>query len=91
MSVKLKENFVLRKVGPMYMAVPFGALTREVKGMISLTESGYLLWQEIKKGNDTVEGLSKVLCDTYEVPSEQAAADVQAFLDGLREQGALEA
>lgn len=90
MSVKLKENFVLRKVGPMYMAVPFGTLTKEVRGMISLTESGYLLWQEIKKGNDTVEGLSKMLCDTYEVPSEQATADVQAFLDGLRKQGALE-
>ena len=40
MTYKLKDGFVLRKVGPMYMAVPFGTRASEMKGMVSLSETG---------------------------------------------------
>ena len=39
MTYKLKDGFVLRKVGPMYMAVPFGTRASELKGMVSLSET----------------------------------------------------
>lgn len=91
MAIQLKKGFVLRKIGPQYMAVPYGSMTSEIKGMVTLTESGYLLWQALEKGADSVEALVKVLTDTYEVEEEQATSDVNGFLDYLRELGVVEA
>lgn len=91
MAVKIKKGFVLRKIGPQYMAVPFGAMTNQVKGMISLTESGYLLWQALDNGTDTKEGLVQVLLNEYDVEEEDAARDVEEFLDFLAGAGVLEA
>lgn len=91
MTYKLKDGFVLRRVGPMYMAVPFGTRASELKGMVSLSETGYLLWKALEAGTDTLEGLVAALRAEYDVSEEQATADTQAFLDSLREQGVLEA
>lgn len=91
MTYKLKDGFVLRKVGPMFMAVPFGPRAAEIKGMVSLSESGYMLWKAMESGTDTMEGLVAALRAEYDVSEEQATADITAFLDGLREQGALQA
>ncbi len=89
MTIKIKDGFVLRKIGASYMAVPFGARANEVKGMISLSESGYLLWKAIQGGTDTVEGLVEVLRKEYDVPEEIADRDIRAFLEGLLQQGVL--
>lgn len=91
MAIQVKKGFVLRKIGPQYMAVPYGSMTSEVKGMVTLTESGYLLWQELEKGVDTVEALAKVLTDTYEVEEAEAIRDANGFLDYLKELGVMEA
>ena len=91
MSVKIKKGFVLRKIGPQYMAVPFGAMTGEIKGMISLTESGYLLWQAMEKGADTREALVEILLREYDVEREDAARDVDEFILFLATTGVLEA
>lgn len=91
MTYKLKDGFVLRKVGPMFMAVPFGSRAAEIKGMVSLSESGYMLWKAMESGTDTVEGLVAALRAEYDVSEEQATADILAFLDGLCEQGVLQA
>lgn len=91
MTYKLKDGFVLRKVGPMFMAVPFGPRAAEIKGMVSLSESGYMLWKAMESGTDTVEGLVAALRAEYDVSEEQATADIMTFLDGLREQGVLQA
>lgn len=90
MSVKIKKGFVLRKIGPQYMAVPYGAMTDEVKGMISLTESGYLLWQTLDQGVDTKEILTEILLREYDVEEEDAARDVDEFVLFLEQMGVLE-
>ncbi len=80
MSIQIKPGFVLRKIGPRYMAVPFGAKTNEIKGMITLTESGFMLWQAIEKGTDNVDALVDLLLANYEVEREEAVKDVTAFV-----------
>ncbi len=90
MVIQMKKGFVLRKIGPQYMAVPFGAMTSQVKGMITLTESGYLLWQAIEKGTDNLEGLADVLMDTYEVERKVALQDAAEFVAFLVQMGAAE-
>lgn len=91
MSIQLKKGFVLRKIGAQYMAVPFGTMTKEVKGMISLTESGFLLWKAMEKGTTTVEALADALTAEYDVDHETAVRDVNSFVAYLIELGAIEA
>jgi hypothetical protein len=91
MAIKLKQGFVLRKIGPQYMAVPFGPMTTRVKGMISLSESGYMLWQAMEKGADTKEALVVALLAEYDVDEAEAAADVEEFLEFLGVMGVIEA
>ena len=88
MTYKLKDGFVVRRIGMQIMAVPVGKQTSEIHGMIGLTESAELLWNKLKTGAEESE-LVKIITDTYEVDENQAAQDVKKFLEGLKEQGAL--
>lgn len=86
---KLKNGFIIRKIGGQIMAVPTGKMTSEIHGMISLSESGELLWNSLEKGAD-IETLADILCEAYEVERETALADAGKFVSMLRVQGALD-
>lgn len=86
---KIKEGFIIRKIGGQIMAVPTGRMTSEIHGMIILTESGEMLWNAMLGGADE-ESLVSILTDNYEVEKETALADVRKFISSLREQGALD-
>ncbi len=87
MAIQIKKGFVLRKVGAQYMAVPFGAMANEVKGMVSLTETGYFLWKAMENGVDTVEALADALTAEYEVERDVAVEDIKRFVAYLTELG----
>ena len=89
MVYKLKSGFILRRIGEQIMAVPVGAQTSHIHGMIALTESGELLWNALRDGADETT-LTNLLTEHYEVGAVTALADVQSFLKGLEAQGALE-
>lgn len=89
MIYKIKEGFILRKIGPQVMAVPVGRLTSEIHGMIALSESGELLWKLLSDGADK-ETLINALLGEYEIDRETAEKDTQRFIDNLTEQGALQ-
>lgn len=89
MVYKLKSGFILRKIGDQIMAVPVGAQTSHIHGMIALTESGELLWNALGDGADEAT-LTNLLTENYEVDPHTALADVKSFLEGLEKQGALE-
>lgn len=88
MFYKLKEGFIVRKIGKQIMAVPVGQQTSQIHGMIALSESAELLWKALEKGADE-ESLVDILTDVYEIDREKASEDVKKFLEGLKEQGAL--
>ena len=85
---QLKSGFILRKIGDQIMAVPVGAQTSHIHGMIALTESGELLWNALLDGADE-NTLVSLLTENYEVDAVTALADVNSFLKGLDAQGAL--
>lgn len=89
MVYKVKDGFVLRKIGPQVMAVPVGKLTSEIHGMIALSESGALLWNLLLEGADK-DKLVDALLEEYETDRQTADTDVDKFINGLKEQGALE-
>lgn len=85
---KIKDGFIIRKIGSQVMAVPTGKLTSEIHGMISLSESGELLWNALTDGAE-LETLADILTENYEVEYETALADAEKFVSALKVQGAL--
>jgi hypothetical protein len=65
-------------------------MTSDIKGMISLSESGYILWQAMNKGADSVADLVDVLLETYDVDRDTATKDVNEILNYLTDMGVIE-
>lgn len=88
--MKTKENFVIRQVADTWVVLPLGAATLNFDGMLTLNQSGVLLWQALEKGCSKEE-LTQVLLAEYDVSREEASADVQEFLNTLVQAGCLDA
>ncbi len=88
MIYKIKDGFVVRRIGNQIVAVPVGKQTTDIHGVIALSESGELLWKALQDGAD-IGTLADILTDNYEVDRSTATSDIEAFLDGLKQQGAL--
>lgn len=86
--MRLKENFILRQVAGSWVVVAVGTACADFDGMLSLNDSGALLWKGLERGSDRA-GLVRALTGTYDVPEEQAGRDVDVFLATLRQAGCL--
>lgn len=87
--MKLKENFILRQVADTWAVLPLAEAALDFNGMLTLNESGALLWKALEQGGDR-EALADALCAEYEVAREEALTDVDAFLAKLKTTGCLE-
>lgn len=87
--MKLKKDFVLREVAGSFIVLAVGKDTLDFDGMLSLNESGALLWRTLEKEADK-DMLVEALMQEYEVEREEASADVEVFLDKLSAAGCLE-
>lgn len=86
--MKIKENYALRQIAGTWAVLPLGAATLNFNGMLTLNESGVMLWKLLEQGSDKA-GLTAALLAEYEVSAEEAAADVDEFLDKLSQAGCL--
>ena len=86
--MKQSPDFLLRDVADSLVLVPVGAATERFPGMITLNESGKLLWEALAT-EQTPETLTELLLEQYEVAPQQARADVDAFLKKLCAVGAV--
>lgn len=84
--MKLKNDLILRQVADTWVVLPLSKEILDFNGMLRLNESGALLWRAMQEGADLVD----VLTTEYDVDREQAAADVDAFLNSLRSAGCVE-
>lgn len=87
--LKVKDGFVLREIGPQTVAVPVGKRTSEIHGVVSLTESGALLWNKLTEGAEKEE-LVSLLLEIYDIDEVTASRDVDDFINGLYTQGVME-
>lgn len=88
--MKRSADFLLRQVAGSQVLVPVGAATKRFPGMIRMNDTGCYLWRLLET-EQTRESLTKALLARYEVTAEQAAQDVDAFVDKLLPTGAVEA
>lgn len=81
--MKIKDGFMLRKVGGQYVVVALGEASRSFNGIIRLNESGKFLWEQLS-ADKTPEQLCAALLDEYDVTPEQARGDVAEFTETLK-------
>ena len=86
--MKRNPDFLLRNVAGSDVVVPVGRATLDFPGMITLNETGRVLW-ELLETEQTVASLTAALTEEYEVTAQQAEKDVLIFLEKLRPTGAL--
>lgn len=87
--MKLKEGFALRQVADTWVVMPLGQASIDFNGMLTLNDTGAVLWQALEKGGDR-DALADALVAEYDVTREAVLADVDAFLAKLSEAGCLE-
>lgn len=87
--MKIKEGFILRKVGIQFVVAATGKASEHFNGMMRLNESGAFAFRLMQQGI-TEEELTIRLMEEYEVSEQTARKDVAAFTVALREADALE-
>lgn len=87
--MKIKNDFILRKVADSYVVVPVGKMTLNFNGIINLNETGAFLFGELQKGADREELIQKLLAE-YDVTPEKAAIDIDTFIQKAKDADVLE-
>ena len=83
--MKIREGYIIKKLGTGYVVVTVGQASRDFNGMIRLNPAGAFLWNSIKEGKDTDEKLVKAMLERYDDLDEATAkADLGEFLDSIR-------
>ena len=77
--MRIKEGFILRKVGKQYVVAATGKASKDFNGMIRLNASAAYVF-ELLKEDMTEEALVAALLKEYDVDEETAKLDVDAFL-----------
>ena len=75
--MKVKNGFNLREVCGENIIVAEGDENIDFSNIISMNESSAYLWQEVQKlDNFTIDTLTQLLCEQYEIDKETAKKDV---------------
>lgn len=87
--MKVTKDMIQRTIAGEYMLIPIGEAALKLHGMITITESGHLLWNKLQS-DCTEEELVELILSEYDIDQATASADVKAFLAKLDALGVLE-
>jgi hypothetical protein len=87
--LRARDKLVLRTVAGSHVLVPIGERVVDFGGLVVLNETGRFLWERLVGGCGAAE-LADGLTESFEVPPDEAARDVAAFLAELSAKGLLE-
>lgn len=87
--MKIKKGFTVRNIAGSDIVVPVGNAEKIFNGMITLNESGAFFWNALLK-DTTVDEVVKKVTSEYDVDEERARADVEKFIEQLRENNLIE-
>ena len=87
--MRIKEGYMLREAAGETVVVPFGEEALNFQGIISLNETGALLWKELEQGCEKKD-LVQALLDEYGVDAEPAEKDVNEFLKRADDAGLID-
>lgn len=87
--MKIRSNFILKKIAGSYVVIPVRDRSVDFSSFIKLTESGAFLWKLLEKGADREE-LTAQMLEEYDVDEATARADIDRFIDKLKDADLLE-
>lgn len=82
--VRRQEGVVLREVAGEHMLVPTVSREVDLDSLFLLNTTGVFVWEQMND-DSSVADLSEAVGKEFSIDSEQAAADVKAFLLSLLE------
>lgn len=82
--MRIKEGYIINKLGREYVVVPVGEAGMEFNGVIRLNASGAFLWQCIADGAGSREELVRAMLNHYDDLDEATAGqDLDEFLEAV--------
>ena len=87
--MKVKSDFILRKISDSFVVVPVGDAVVDFSGLINLNESGAMLFELLQKGAEESD-LVEALLGEYKVDRATAEADVKRFVAKVKDADILE-
>lgn len=87
--MKIKDGFVIRRVGGSFVAVATGKAAESFNGMIKLNETAALVWEDLQQGLPLEEVVAH-LCDEYDVDAVRARQDLEVLCSDLLDAGVAE-
>lgn len=87
--MKINKNFALRTIAGTCVALPLGKAAVDFNGMLTINESGVVLWKLLEKGC-TRDDMIDAILNEYDVTREVAECDVDSFIKKLSDAGCIE-
>lgn len=87
--MRIKKGFAKREIAGSNIVVPVGKNSLEFNGMITLNDSGSFFWDCLCSDTTVDEVVEKVTAE-YDVDTERARKDVEAFVKMLDDNKLLE-
>ena len=81
--MRRNPEFVLSDVAGNHILMPVGSAAINLNGMITINDTGVMIWKELEK-DLSFEQLLSAITDRYEVSGETARADLLRFMDVMR-------
>ncbi len=88
--MRMKKGFVLKNVASKWIVVPVGEKAVQFNGLLTLNDSGRILFQQLQENDVTLEMLTKTLMDLYDVDQHTAKQDVILFIQKLKDKDLIE-
>lgn len=82
--MKLKSTIILRKIAGETILVPVGEDAVRVNGLITVSEVGALICEQLKEER-TVDALVAAVTAQFDVDAQTARADIASFIHTLEE------
>jgi len=86
--MRIKEGFILRKVGKQYVVAATGEASKAFNGMIRMNEASAHIFKLLQE-ETTAEALVNAMITELGADEATARADIEMFLGKLKEAGAL--
>lgn len=87
--MKIKDGFMLRQIAGSWVVVPLEQRVVEFNGLMTLNESGAMLWKLLETGAE-IDDLVKAITNEYAIDENTAKKDIKELLDNLEVKGLIE-
>jgi hypothetical protein len=84
--MKLKFDIAIQEVADKFVAVARNGEMEDVEKVFTLNETGVIILRALIDGADTLAIVNQLLAE-YDVSPQEAEAEVNAFIDMLKENG----